>query len=79
MGNEGPGESQVVHGPAWESTVLLLVPPNDVDEVHQSVDDFWNLNADLGDWERCGLRPRWSSSRGTSSSTLTGLSGCCAS
>jgi serine/threonine-protein kinase RsbW len=41
-----------IHGPAWERTVLLVVPPNDVDEVHESVDDFWHLNPDLGSDER---------------------------
>jgi serine/threonine-protein kinase RsbW len=52
MGDEGAGDGPAIHGPAWERTVLLLVPPNDVDEVHESVDDFWRLNADLGDAER---------------------------
>jgi serine/threonine-protein kinase RsbW len=52
MGSEDTGDAPVIHGPAWERTVLLLVPPNDVDEVHESVDDFWHLNADLGDRER---------------------------
>lgn len=41
-----------IHGPAWERTVLLVIPPNDVDEVHESVDDLWQLNADLGSGER---------------------------
>jgi serine/threonine-protein kinase RsbW len=52
MGNEDAGDASVIHGPAWERTVLLLVPPNDVDEVHDSVDDLWHLNTDLGAMER---------------------------
>lgn len=45
-------DSSEIHGPAWERTVLLVVPPNHVDEVHDSVDDFWHLNGDLGSQER---------------------------
>lgn len=41
-----------IHGPAWKRTVTLVVPPGDVDEVHESVDDFWALNEDLGAGER---------------------------
>jgi serine/threonine-protein kinase RsbW len=41
-----------IAGPAWERTVVLLVPPHDVDEVHESVDDLWQLNSDLGERER---------------------------
>jgi serine/threonine-protein kinase RsbW len=41
-----------IDGPSWERTAVLLVPPNDVDEVHESVDDMWHLNTDLGDRER---------------------------
>jgi serine/threonine-protein kinase RsbW len=53
MGDMGDmGEASVIRGPAWERTVLLLVPPNDVDEVHDSVDDFWHQNIDLGERER---------------------------
>jgi serine/threonine-protein kinase RsbW len=52
MGAADAGDSPVIHGPAWERTVLLLVPPSDVYEVHESVDDLWRLNADLGDGER---------------------------
>lgn len=44
--------ASVIHGPAWERTVLLVVPPNHVDEVHDAVDDFWHLNGDLGSQER---------------------------
>ena len=32
--------------------MLLRVPPNDVDEVHESIDDLWRRNADLGNRER---------------------------
>lgn len=49
---EGTGNGSAIHGPAWERTVLLIVPPNDVDEVHDSVDDLWHRNADLGTNER---------------------------
>lgn len=49
MGDENAMD---IHGPTWERTVVLLVPPNDVDEVHESVADLWQLNADLGDGER---------------------------
>lgn len=48
-GIEGVGE---IRGPAWSRTVTLVVPPSDVDEVHTSVDDLWELNADLGASER---------------------------
>lgn len=51
IGNDGADVS-AIHGPAWERTVLLAVPPNDVDEVHESVDDLWHLNTDLGTAER---------------------------
>ncbi|MBF4615385.1 ATP-binding protein [Curtobacterium sp. VKM Ac-1376] len=52
MQTDGAGDISGIHGPAWERTVLLRVPPNDVDEVHESIDDLWHLNADLGDGER---------------------------
>lgn len=45
-------ERPAIHGPAWKRTVTLVVPPNDVDEVHESVDDLWTLNDDLGAGER---------------------------
>ncbi|PZE86841.1 hypothetical protein DEI91_00600 [Curtobacterium sp. MCBD17_032] len=52
MVTDGTGASSAISGPAWERTVLLVVPPNDVDEVHDSVDDLWHRNADLGPSER---------------------------
>lgn len=52
MEDESVRDASVIHGPPWERTVLLLVPPNDVDEVHDSVDDLWQWNADLGARER---------------------------
>lgn len=45
-------EKPEIRGPAWERTVTLVVPPGDVDEVHESVDDLWTLNDDLGPGER---------------------------
>lgn len=51
MGSDG-ADAPAINGPAWERTALLVVPPNDVDEVHDSVDDFWLLNVDLGGRER---------------------------
>lgn len=52
MSSDGAGESGGISGPAWERTVHLLVPPQDVNEVHESVGDLWTLNADLGSLER---------------------------
>jgi serine/threonine-protein kinase RsbW len=52
MGSDGTSDASVIHGPTWERMVLLVVPPNDVDEVHDSVDDLWHLNPDLGTGER---------------------------
>ncbi|MBB1198668.1 ATP-binding protein (plasmid) [Curtobacterium flaccumfaciens] len=51
MDSDGDGTS-AIHGPAWERTALLVVPPNHLDEVHDAVDDFWQLNSDLGKNER---------------------------
>lgn len=48
----GGGKIPEIRGPAWERTVGLVVPPGDVDEVHESVDDLWALNDDLGACER---------------------------
>lgn len=51
MAADGDGMPEI-RGPAWARTVTLVVPPSDVDEVHESVDDLWELNADLGAGER---------------------------
>jgi serine/threonine-protein kinase RsbW len=52
MGGDDRDDPTAIHGPGWTRTRVLLVPPNDVDEVHESVDDLWQHNPDLGDAER---------------------------
>lgn len=52
MGADDAAEHEPIHGPSWDRTVLLLIPPNNVDEVHESVADLWEHNPDLGDMER---------------------------